>query len=49
MAKKQAKEKDKFIRIPKRLYVKLWKVARKRKEPTSPAEVAREILDKALK
>jgi len=34
------------IQVPDNIWRKLWEEARKRKEPASPAQVAREILQR---
>lgn len=38
-----------MLKIPDGLWGRLWEIARKRKEPTQPSQVAREILEKAVK
>jgi len=44
MSKKTATPTRRPIQLPADLWALLWQEARKRKEPTTPAQMAREIL-----
>lgn len=49
MSKKKKKPNPHLVKIADDIWQKLWDIARKRKKPTSPTEVLREIINQKLK